>query len=33
VREYRVGAFLLRYQLAGSDVVVLRFFHAREDRF
>lgn len=33
VREYRVGAYLLRYQLAGSDVVVLRFFHAREDRF
>jgi plasmid stabilization system protein ParE len=33
VREYRVGRYLLRYELAGSDVIVLRFFHAREDRF
>lgn len=33
VREYRIGGYLLRYQLVGSDVVVLRFFHAREDRF
>lgn len=33
VREYRVGAYLLRYEVAGLDIVVLRFFHAREDRF
>jgi plasmid stabilization system protein ParE len=33
VREYRVGKYLLRYELAGTDIVVLRFFHAREDRF
>jgi len=32
VREYRVGSYLLRYELAGTDVIVLRFFHAREDR-
>lgn len=33
VREYRVGNDLLRYELAGTDIFVLRFFHAREDRF
>lgn len=33
VREYRVGGYLLRYELAGSDIFVLRFFHPREDRF
>ena len=33
VREFRVGGYLLRYELAGTDIVVLRFFHAREDRF
>jgi plasmid stabilization system protein ParE len=33
VREFRVGRYLLRYELRGADVVVLRFFHAREDRF
>lgn len=32
VREFRVGNYLLRYELAGSDIFVLRFFHAREDR-
>lgn len=32
VREYRVGNYLLRYELAGAEIVVLRFFHAREDR-
>ena len=32
IREYRVGRYLLRYELAGGDVIVLRFFHAREDR-
>jgi plasmid stabilization system protein ParE len=32
VREYRIGGYLLRYEVAGSDIVVLRFFHAREDR-
>lgn len=33
VREYRVGGYLLRYELNGADIMVLRFFHAREDRF
>jgi plasmid stabilization system protein ParE len=33
VREYRIGHYLLRYELVGTDVFVLRFFHAREDRF
>jgi plasmid stabilization system protein ParE len=33
VREFRVGHYLLRYELAGGDIFVLRFFHAREDRF
>jgi plasmid stabilization system protein ParE len=32
VREFRVGNYLLRYELVGTDIVVLRFFHAREDR-
>lgn len=32
VREYRVGRYLLRYELSGTDIFVLRFFHAREDR-
>ena len=33
VRELRVGHYLLRYELAGRDLFVLRYFHAREDRF
>lgn len=33
VREYRVSDYLLRYELTAADIVVLRFFHAREDRF
>lgn len=33
VREYRVGRYVLRYELAQADIVVLRFFHAREDRY
>jgi len=33
VREFRVGRYLLRYEIAGTDIFVLRFFHAREDRF
>ena len=32
VREFRVGSYLLRYEMAGTDIFVLRFFHAREDR-
>ena len=32
VREYRAGDYLLRYELAGGNIVVLRFFHGREDR-
>ena len=33
VREYRVGNYLLRYELAETDISVLRFFHVREGRF
>ena len=33
VREFRVASYLLRYELVGNDIYVLRFFHAREDRF
>ena len=33
IREFRVGSYLMRYELVGKDIVVLRFFHAREDRF
>ena len=33
VREFRVGHYLLRYELMGTDLIVLKFFHAREDRF
>lgn len=32
VREFRLGGYLLRYELAGSDIFVLRFFHPRENR-
>jgi plasmid stabilization system protein ParE len=33
VREYRASGYLLRYELAGRDIIVLRFFHPREERF
>ena len=33
VRELRVGRYLLRYELFGSEIRVLRIFHSREDRF
>lgn len=33
IRELRVGHYLLRYELTGSEIRVLRFFHARENRF
>jgi plasmid stabilization system protein ParE len=32
VREFRIGGYLLRYELAGTNIFVLRFFHGREDR-
>ena len=32
VREYRVAHYLLRYELTAVDTIVLRIFHAREDR-
>ena len=32
VREFRVGNYLLRYELRERDIIVLRFFHVREDR-
>jgi plasmid stabilization system protein ParE len=33
VREYRVGVYLLRYELSEANIYVLRIFHVREDRF
>jgi len=33
VREFRIGNYVLRYGLAQAEILVLRFFHAREDRF
>lgn len=33
VREFRVGSYLLRYELSVTDLIVVRVFHAREDRF
>jgi len=32
IREYHVENYVLRYELVGSDIVVMRLFHAREDR-
>lgn len=32
VREFRVGNYLMRYELAGPAVIVLRCVHVREDR-
>lgn len=32
VREFRVGPYVMRYELVGEDILVLRFFHARENR-
>ena len=32
VREFRVGNYLMRYELSGTDIFVLRFFHLRENR-
>jgi len=33
IREYRFGSYLLRYELAEDDIVMLRIFHGREDRY
>lgn len=33
VREFRVGGYMLRYEVVGSDIHILRFFHGKEDRF
>lgn len=33
VREFRIGHYVMRYELVQDDIAVLRFFHAREDRF
>ncbi len=32
VRELRAGNYLMRYELSGAEIFVLRFFHVREDR-
>ena len=33
IREFQIGRYRLRYELAGTDIFVLRFFHSRENRF
>ena len=33
VREFRVDLYVIRYELAATDIRILRIFHAREDRF
>ncbi|HEX5258607.1 MAG TPA: type II toxin-antitoxin system RelE/ParE family toxin [Sphingomicrobium sp.] len=33
IRELRLGNYLLRYELTDGVIFVLRFFHAREDRY
>lgn len=33
VREFRVGHYLLRYELRRGEILILKFFHVREDRF
>jgi plasmid stabilization system protein ParE len=33
VREFRIGRYLLRYELTNHEIRVLRLFHARESRF
>jgi plasmid stabilization system protein ParE len=32
IRELRVRKYVLRYELTGSDIRMLRCFHEREDR-
>lgn len=32
VREFQVGAYRLRYEVAAETIYVLRFFHGRENR-
>jgi plasmid stabilization system protein ParE len=32
VRELRIRRYVLRYELVSEDIIVLRFFHAREER-
>ena len=32
VRRVLVGDYEIRYEIAGTDVLVLRIFHTREDR-
>ena len=33
VREFRAARYVLRYELTGMDLRILRIFHRREDRF
>jgi addiction module RelE/StbE family toxin len=33
VREFRVGSYLLRYEVRESEIKLVRVFHARQDRF
>lgn len=32
IRELRVHRYVLRYEISGNDIRILRAFHAREDR-
>lgn len=33
VREFRVGHYVMRYELTHANIAVLRFFHARDNRY
>jgi len=33
IREFRVGGYVIRYELTGETLTILRIFHGREDRF
>ena len=33
IREFRVGSYLMRYEVTDETIFVLRIFHGREDRF
>lgn len=32
IREFRIGNYIIRYGLNRDKILVLRFFHGREDR-
>ena len=32
VREFRLPNYILRYEIGTTDIIVLRFFHSKENR-